>query len=416
MFPLSNRRPQTVDVSTEELSIAEIQARIRFLQDPAAWATLDPTCRYIETVETQMSWVFLGRHAALKLKKPIRTPELDFTTLQSRIWHCQEELRLNARLAPGVYRGLMALVSTSRSHANHQGTEGLHLSPPQPTDQPGYRLRPWCDEAGTGGASECLVWMRRLPKRRMMSRLIAKGQLRTVEVHQLGQTLARFYTQAPRVPMDPHLWRSRYCDEWATHQRVLLGPWGEGLVSAAWMHRAWRAQALMASALAQRCAQGAFVEGHGDLRPDHVCFWTSPVVIDALEFNARLRWVDPVDELDYLALECEVLGAAWIGDRLWSAWQGHAMDRDALSTQPTPPTTPTSPIRHLYRLRRSLLRARLCIAHLMSPRPRTPQRWRPLARRYLQCADKSLQAIEDAANSLSMALDNKAPADATVTL
>ncbi len=402
MSPWYTRRPSAVKLSSEGLSRSALQARICFLQDPAAWAALDPQCRHIEMVETQMSWVFLGQHAALKLKKPIRTPELDFTTLQSRIWHCQEELRLNARLAPGVYQGLMALVSLTRGDANHQGTEAALL--------PAYRLRPWYEEAGNGGALECLVWMRRLPKRRMMSRLIAKDQLRPVEVDQLAHTLVKFYAQATRVPMEPHLWRSRYCDEWATHQRVLLSPWGEGLVSTAWMHRAWRAQALMGSALAQRCAQRAFVEGHGDLRPDHVCFWTSPVVMDALEFNARLRWVDPFDELDYLALECEVLGAAWVGTRLWSAWQAHAMDRDTL------PTQPTQALKHLYRLRRSLLRARLCIAHLMSPSPRTPLRWRPLARRYLQCADESLQAIEVAANSLSMAFDNRAPAETTVTL
>jgi aminoglycoside phosphotransferase family enzyme len=243
----------------------------------------------------------------------------------------------------------------------------------------------------------------------MMSRLMATHQLRPLEVDQLGGVLARFYAEAPRVPMDPTLWTDRYREEWATHHQVLLGPWGEGLVSAAWMDRAWGAQTLMEAALAQRCAQGAFVEGHGDLRPEHVCFWTSPVVIDALEFNARLRWVDPADELDYLALECEVLGAAWVGARLWSAWQAHAAHLDSL------PTKTPQPLRHLYRLRRSLLRARLCIAHLMSPRPRTPQRWRPLARRYLRCADESLRAIELAANSPPMALDKSAPAETTVT-
>lgn len=412
IFTLSELRPQSVELSTAELSTAdlssaELQARIRFLQDPAAWAALDPQCRHIETVETQMSWVFLGKHAALKLKKPIRTAELDFTTLQSRVWHCQEELRLNARLAPGVYQGLMALVARTRGDANAPGTDGHSPMPPQALRWREYRLRPWSEVARDDGASECVVWMRRLPKRRMMSRLMAKHQLRPVEVDRLGETLARFYAQASRVPMDPTLWSARYRDEWAIHRQVLLGPWGAGLVSVDWMNRAWGAQALMAAALAQRCAQGAFVEGHGDLRPDHVCFWTSPVVIDALEFNARLRWVDPADELDYLALECEVLGAAWVGPRLWSAWQGHAAHRDTL---------PSQPLRHLYRLRRSLLRARLCVAHLMSPRPRTPQRWRPLAKRYLQCANESLQAIEAAANSSSMALDNKAPAETTVTL
>ena len=68
--------------------------------------------------------------------------------------------------------------------------------------------------------------------------------------------------------------------------------------------------------LLARAAGGHVVDGHGDLRPEHVCLQQPPVVIDALEFNAALRAVDPFDELAFLVLECEIAGASWIGPRL----------------------------------------------------------------------------------------------------
>jgi aminoglycoside phosphotransferase family enzyme len=58
------------------------------------------------------------------------------------------------------------------------------------------------------------------------------------------------------------------------------------------------------------------VEGHGDLRPEHVCLAAEPVFIDCLEFNRDLRIVDPVDELGYLAMECECAGEKRIGSTI----------------------------------------------------------------------------------------------------
>ena len=77
--------------------------RLRFL---AAHAGPDEA---VECTETHMSWVFLAGDRVLKLKKPIRTPVLDFSSVAAREFCCREELRLNARLAPTVYLGLLAL-------------------------------------------------------------------------------------------------------------------------------------------------------------------------------------------------------------------------------------------------------------------------------------------------------------------
>src|SRR5690606_23645446 len=70
------------------------------------------------------------------------------------------------------------------------------------------------------------------------------------------------------------------------------------------------------------------VDAHGDLRPEHVCLEEpTPVVIDCLEFSQELRWLDPVSELSFLALECRRLGAAWIGERLLARYAEMSQDR-----------------------------------------------------------------------------------------
>jgi aminoglycoside phosphotransferase family enzyme len=106
------------------------------------------------------------------------------------------------------------------------------------------------------------------------------------------------------------------------------------------------------------------------------------VVIDCLEFNAAVREVDPVDELAFLDLECEMAGAAWIAPRLVEAVVA------GLDDPPPPALLP------LYTASRALLHARLAIAHLLEPQPRLPRRWAPLAQRYIERALTALAASE----------------------
>ncbi len=323
--------------------------KLRFLRSRSAYpgAAQPPEC-----IETHMSWVFLTGDQVFKLKKPVRFDFLDFSTLAARELNCREELRLNARLAPGVYLGLVALQS---------GAQGLALVPAQ-------RLREGADTV------DWLVHMRRLPRDATLRARIAAASVQTRDIDALVQVLAAFYRTAPRVELSA----AQYCDqlrhEQAVNRRVLLRP-GLRLPEAAAALDAFDAALAAAEAsLGQRVAQGRIVDGHGDLRPEHVWLLQPPVVIDCLEFNAELRRVDPFDELSFLALECAVAGAAWVGEQLLagcSAVLGDAADPALL---------------RLYTAYRALLRARLAMAHLLDRAPRTPQAWRPRASNYLRHA------------------------------
>ncbi len=87
----------------------ELADKVRFLRRPA---TYTPRPARITAIETHMAWVFLAGELAFKLKKPVRYHLLDYSTLGARRRACWQEVRLNRRLAPHVYLGVVPLVST----------------------------------------------------------------------------------------------------------------------------------------------------------------------------------------------------------------------------------------------------------------------------------------------------------------
>jgi uncharacterized protein len=131
--------------------------------------------------------------------------------------------------------------------------------------------------------------------------------------------------------------------------------------------------------LEARVREGHVVDGHGDLRPEHVCLNRPIEIFDCLEFNAALRQVDPFDEIALLGVECAQLGAPHLLARFV---EGLAARLDT----PAPEALVA-----LYGAWRAALRARLSFAHLLEPSARTPEKWAPLAKRYLSIGARLLE-------------------------
>ncbi|WP_425259374.1 hypothetical protein ACPOLB_00780 [Rubrivivax sp. RP6-9] len=333
---------------------------LRFLASPTAHADHAGAVVRVETIETHMAWVFIAGGAVLKLKKPVRYPFLDYATPAAREAACRAEVRLNARLAPGVYRGLMAL----------QWDGGALRLVPEAAADPRAATVDW------------LVWMHRLPRARMLDRLIAQAAVTEADVDALVGVLAPFYRRATVVAVEPDVYVARLTAEQATNRALLLQPGLQPDSVASVVDRFDAALLRHADLLRARAAAGRIVDGHGDLRPEHVCLLRPPVVIDCLEFNASLRQVDPFDELSYLGLEADLAGCRWIGPRLVDGVAAALGDH----AEPV--------LLALYTAYRALVRSRLALAHLLEPRPRTPERWQPLARRYLARARAALDACD----------------------
>lgn len=341
-----------------------LEERLAFLRRPLTHAGhAHAVGEEVSLLETHMSWVFLAGDKALKMKKALLTDYLDFSNVQAREVHCREELRLNARLAPGVYEGLMALQWDGQCLALHR----------ERALDPRAQVLDW------------LVLMRRLPAQRMLDTALVAGRVGPEEVDALGRLLAAFYRGAAAAPLAPGELTMRLRQELARHRAVLLPRGGAPATvpgAAEALRRYGEALDHHAGRLEARVRARRVVDGHGDLRPEHVCLTRPPVIIDALEFSAALRQVDPLDELAFLGLECEALGAPWVGPRLVQACT------EALGDETDPV------LLALYGASRGLLRARLALAHLLDFEPRTPERWPRLATRYVALATDRLDDLE----------------------
>jgi len=318
----------------------ELREKTALLARPA---TYGPGVTAVETVETHMSLVFLAGPTVYKLKKPVVYPFLDFSTLAARERSCRDELRLNRRLAPEVYLGLSTITRKA------DGTLALD---------------------GRGEVVDWLVRMRRLPGGRTLDRLIAAGTVTAEQVDAVAAALARFYASAERSRVSADEYVQQLRNEHAISRDVIRA-YENGLARPL-LDEVQRFFDEDHALLRARVTAGRIVDGHGDLRPEHVWLNTPPLVIDCLEFNERLRQVDPFDEIAYLGLECARLGAGWIGPRLLES-VANALG-DAIDTR----------LLHFYARYRACIRARLALAHLAESSPREPERWQPLARAYLQ--------------------------------
>lgn len=308
--------------------------------------------------ETHMSWIFLAGERVYKLKKPVRFPYLDFSTLARREAACRAELTLNRRLAADVYLGVAALT---------QSPSGLAID-------------------AAGDVVDWLVVMRRLDERDTLEHALIENRLAAWQLDRLLATLAAFYRRASAVFTAPATHMVHWHRSLADNRRVLLDP-RLGL-PAGLVRRIDRAQrrflAERPGLIAGRVRHRHIVDGHGDLRPEHI--WLSkPVrIIDCLEFNAQLRAVDPFDEIAFLCIECERLGSPWAAKYL-KRRALHAL-QDGLADE----------LFDFYRCYRATLRARLAIAHLLEPAPRTPEKWPRLARVYLKLAAADATRLERA--------------------
>ncbi|GLQ56642.1 hypothetical protein [Devosia nitrariae] len=336
--------PEQAAATAPEPAIAE---KVAFLRQPDAYPQR-PAC--IEVRETHMSWVFLTGERVYKLKKPVLYRHLDYSTPERRKHFCEEELRLNRRFTDDVYLRLVPL--------RIDGDGRLSLS-------------------SAGRDVDYLIEMRQLPADLMLDHRIRLGRVETADVLTVADRLARYYAAAaPRIAKG-HRYLEHLREELAISQDLLLSscmgvasPWTRGI-----LRRVHNLLTLWTPTILERIASGHIVEGHGDLRPEHVCLADPPQIFDCLDFDPKMRLIDPYDELNYLGLECEFLGAGWIRPSLLAVLEetiGDRPDRRLIAT---------------YGAFRAVLRARICLAHLLDDTPAEPDRWPREAKAYLALAE-----------------------------
>lgn len=261
---------------------------VLWLSDPAHYP--EPT-QSVELVETHISWVFLTDRFVYKLKKPVDLGFLNFGTEARRRDACQTETRLNRRLAPHVYLGEVAISRTEQG------------------------------ELAWGQAGEVVDWvvkMRRLAAGDALDRQIAAETLVLADFDRALNRLLEFFTRLPPVALPADSYLRRLETHIGDNLRELLDPrhaLNENLIRR--IHGAQRRWLqLHSDVLRARVCDGRLIEGHGDLRPEHIFFGNPPAVIDCLEFSQELREIDVLDELGFLAVELEHLGRSDLSSRI----------------------------------------------------------------------------------------------------
>ena len=296
-------------------------AVVRALADPATYANGPAS---IEHVQTHISHVFLAGPWVYKLKKPVTFPFLDFGSVEKRRHFCEEEVRLNRRLAPGVYLGVL----------------------PVTVERDG-RIR----LDGEGRVVDHVVWMRRLPADRLLPALLRAGAVGGELMDVLAARLVAFHAEAPSGPdVAAHAAPDRLAVMW---EDVLGG-------TSAFVGRLLAAEDLEILAdfgprfirthetlLRARQQGGRIREGHGDLHAEHVCFLAEVAsdddrpplaagiyVFDCIEFSRALRCTDVAAEVAFLSMDLERLGHPQLAERFAAAYAAKADDDDVLRLLP----------------------------------------------------------------------------------
>jgi aminoglycoside phosphotransferase family enzyme/predicted kinase len=242
--------------------------------------------RDLRVRETHVSWVVLTGDWAYKIKKPVRLEFLDFSTLALRKHYCDEELRLNLRLAPSLYDRVVSIGGTAR--------------------------RPRVDREP---AFEYAVRMRQFAEEAELDRRLAQRRLGPSDLRALGERIARFHLAAEVAGRGSPYGEPAEVRRAAEENFLEL----EARLEDADSHDALRALAAWTQArfraleplLAQRKREGWIREGHGDLHLTNLVALTDGITpFDCLEFDPRLRWIDVICDVAFLVMDLELRGRA----------------------------------------------------------------------------------------------------------
>ena len=305
----------------------------------------------VEMLQTHISAVFLAGDEVYKLKKPVRFSFLDYSTLALRRHYCHEEVRLNHRLAPTVYLGVVPLL---RAGGDYHIREVVNMR--------------------DATVVEYLVRMRRLPPERTLAALLAAGGVTKAGIHALAKRLVHFHHTAATKDAAVYGAPETIWQAVAENFRETAPFVGRAISEQHYSriqdfsHSFFREHQAL---LRQRIAQDRVREGHGDLRCDHVYFLDQGIsVIDCIEFSPRLRTCDVASELAFLAMDLELQGAPDLAAELLRAYAAQADDPDLFRLLP------------FYQCYRAYVRGK--VESLKSQEPEVPAEERERARQQAQ--------------------------------
>ena len=281
-------------------SLTPFQCLIERLKNPALY---NHPADAITVLETHISVVLLAGDYAYKLKKPYNLGFLDFTTLAARRHFCEEELRLNRRLAPELYLGVIP----------------IHGS----IDAPNFD--------NTGEVIEHAVKMRRFPQEALLSNVLLRNALQPSQLDALAQRIAAFHGALPgATPAQPY-GTPDHIDAAAHQNFSQIEPLLSALEDRAQLARLAQITDTLFAATTpiflQRKHAGFVRECHGDLHLGNMALIDGEIVpFDCIEFNDDFRWIDVMSEIAFVVMDLASRGHPDLGFRFLNTYLEHTGD------------------------------------------------------------------------------------------
>lgn len=282
----------------------------------------------LEHLQTHISHVLLAGDFAYKIKKPLNLGFLDFSTLERRRFCCEEELRLNRRLAPALYLGVVSVTGTAA-------------------------------EPRIGGAGEALeyaVCMRRFPQESLLSRREVTPEL----MDRIAERVAAFHAAIPAAPQDrpfgePEAVLFPMQQNFDQIRQYLVDPSRIDRLEPLerWTQQTYRR---LSATLVARREGGHIRECHGDMHLGNIALIGQELAIfDGIEFNPSLSWIDTINEVAFLVMDLEQAGRQPLARRFLNRYLELSGDYSGLA------------VLDFYKVYRALVRAKVTAIRFCQP-------------------------------------------------
>jgi aminoglycoside phosphotransferase family enzyme len=281
--------------------------QISFLREALLHPELYPDHpRTIQLIETHISLLFLTGNYVYKIKKPVDFGFLDFTSLEKRRFFCEQEVKLNRRLSPDIYLGVVRITKEG---------ERVLLE-------------------GKGELVEYAVKMKQIPEEFLMDKLLEKKKVTPKMIEAVSERLVNFYFAAEtndhiksfakpeRIKQDT----DENFEQTEKYIAVTIPREGYEEVKSR-TNDFFRTREEI---FYQRIASDRIRDCHGDLRLEHI-FWGDEIsIFDCIEFNERFRYTDVAADIGFLAMDLDYHGRQDLSEHLIRAFIGESGDQELI--------------------------------------------------------------------------------------
>lgn len=249
-----------------------------------------------EYTETHISYVLLLDPYAYKIKKTVKLPFLDFSSMSNRKYYCEEELRLNKRLAEDMYIAVVPV----KAHQGRLILEGDH-----------------------GHTVDYAVKMKRQHKDLEMDKLLLKNQVTKGAIDKLAQKIATFHAQAPVIKKEQHVSQLRSVfneinGQIAFIKEYLGKPYAQTITDAIQLSDQFLQSNI--GLIQYRSHEGLVRDVHGDLHSKNIFLYDDPVIFDCIEFNPDFRQIDLLNEIAFFCMDLEGKGSGSLSQYFYECY------------------------------------------------------------------------------------------------